>query len=87
MTNALEGDPLPGAYNIGTGVETSVNRLYGTLAEVSGKNLPPEHGPAKPGEQIRSCVDPSLAGRAMGWRPETGISEGLSRTLRFFKTV
>ncbi len=46
--------------------------------------LPPEHGPAKPGEQLRSSVDPSLAGRAMGWRPEVDLASGLGETLRFF---
>src|ERR671911_583922 len=44
---ALENDPPPGAYNIGTGIETSVNRLYELLLEISGKDLPPQHGPPK----------------------------------------
>jgi nucleoside-diphosphate-sugar epimerase len=42
------------------------------------------HGPAKAGEQLRSCVDPSRAGRVLGWRPETSLAHGLSETLRFF---
>ena len=81
---ALEDEPLPGAYNIGTGLETSVNRLYGMLQDISGKNLPPRNGPGKPGEQLRSCVDPSRAGRVFGWRPEVSLADGLRETLRFF---
>lgn len=82
---ALENELPPGAYNIGTGVETSVNELYERLRRLSGRDdLDPEHGPAKPGEQQRSCVDPSLAGRVMGWRPEVGLDAGLKETLRFF---
>ena len=81
---ALENDPPPGAYNIGTGIETSVNRLYELLQKISGKNLPPEHGPAKPGEQLRSVVDPSGAGRVFGWRSEVSLADGLGETLRFF---
>ena len=50
--------PSAGTYNLGTGVETSVNRLYELLLEISAKDLPPHHGPSKPGEQLRSCVDP-----------------------------
>ena len=73
-----------GAYNIGTGVETSVNRLYELMREISGKDLPPDHGPAKLGEQLRSCVDPSLAGRVLGWQPEVDLATGLEETLRFF---
>lgn len=81
---ALENDIPSGAYNIGTGVETSVNELYEILREGANKDLPPEHGSAKPGEQTRSCVDPSLAERALGWRPEIEISSGLKETLRYF---
>jgi UDP-glucose 4-epimerase len=81
---ALEKDPLPGAYNIGTGAETSVNRLYELLQDLSGKNLPPRIGPAKPGEQLRSSVDPSRAGRVFGWHPEMSLANGLGETLRFF---
>jgi UDP-glucose 4-epimerase len=83
---ALENDPPPGAYNIGTGIETSVNRLYELLQDISGKNLPPEHGPARPGEQLRSVIDPSRAGRVFGWRPEMSLANGLGETLRFFGT-
>ncbi len=81
---ALEGEAPNGAYNIGTGVETSVNRLYELLRKISDKDLPPEHGPGKPGEQARSSVDPSKAEKSLGWRPEVGLKEGLARTLRFF---
>jgi UDP-glucose 4-epimerase len=66
---ALENQVPSGAYNIGTGVETSVNRLYDLLLEISARDLPPQHGPSKPGEQLRSCVDPTLAGRTFDWHP------------------
>jgi UDP-glucose 4-epimerase len=83
---ALEGDaPAEGAYNVGTGIETSVNELYEILREASGRDLPPAHGGAKPGEQQRSSVDPSAAARALGWRPETDLAAGLRRTLSFFE--
>ncbi len=84
---AIEKEVPPGAYNVGTGAETSVNGLYGLLLEASGRDLPPEHSPAKPGEQFRSSVDPSLAGRILGWRPETDLTGGLEETLRFFSEV
>ncbi len=81
---ALENEVPSGAYNIGTGVETSVNHLYELLQRASGKDIPPEHGPGKRGEQLRSSVDPSRAGRVLGWRPEVDLDAGLSETLRFF---
>src|ERR687889_744970 len=40
---ALENEAPPGAYNVGTGSETSVNELYRLLLKISGKDLTPEH--------------------------------------------
>jgi UDP-glucose 4-epimerase len=84
---ALENRVPSGAYNIGTGVETSVNRLYDLLLEVSARDLPPRHGPSKPGEQLRSGVDPALARRTFGWYAQTDIHAGLEATLRSFAAL
>ena len=84
---ALENDVPSGAYNIGTGLETSVKGLYELLLEISAKDLPPRHGPSKPGEQLRSCVDPALAGRTLDWRAQTPIHAGLKETLRSFAAL
>jgi len=80
----LENEAPSGAYNIGTGVETSVNRLYELLLEIADKGLPPRHGPSKRGEQLRSCIDPTLAGRTFDWYAQTNIRVGLEETLRSF---
>jgi len=81
---AFEKDYV-GAINIGTGVETDVNRLYALLAEAAGSNQPVVHAPGKPGEQRRSCIDPSLARRVLGWEPTVGLAEGLRKTVEFFR--
>ena len=81
---ALEGDPPPGPYNIGTGVEASVAELYERMRRLSGRDLPSEHGSAKPGEQTRSSVDPTKAARELGWKPQVDLASGLERTLRYF---
>jgi UDP-glucose 4-epimerase len=81
---AFEKNGVPsGSYKVGTGSETSVNELYELLVEISGKDLGPKHGPAKVGEQLRSSVDPTLAGHLLGWRPGVGLAVGLKETLRF----
>jgi UDP-glucose 4-epimerase len=84
---ALDSDPPSGAYNIGTGIETSVNRLYELLRDISRKNVPATHGPAKPGEQLRSSIDPTRAHRVFGWYPKEELSAGLEETLRFFGAI
>jgi len=74
-----------GPLNVGTGIETDVNRLYALLAKAAGSKAPAIHAPAKPGEQKRSCVDPSAAARALGWRPTVALEDGLARTLEWFR--
>lgn len=81
---ALEGEQASGAYNIGTGVETPLNDLYERMLGLSGRDLPPERGPARPGEQARSLVDPTKAAKELGWKPEVDLAAGLEQTLRFF---
>jgi UDP-glucose 4-epimerase len=74
-----------GPLNIGTGKETDVVELYQHLAAAAGVKAPPVFGPGKPGEQRRSCLDASAAGRALGWRPEMAIADGLRETLEWFR--
>lgn len=80
---ALEAEP--GTYNIGTGVETTVNELYQGLADAAGVETPAEHGPAKPGEQRRSCLSPALAAEKLGWSPQTTLADGLAETVNWFR--
>ena len=82
---ALEREPC-GAVNIGTGIETDVNRLAALLLQVSGARSEVRHGPAKAGEQRRSVIDCRLAAQKLGWRPEVSLEEGLRRTVEFFRT-
>ncbi|HET6984759.1 MAG TPA: NAD-dependent epimerase/dehydratase family protein [Myxococcaceae bacterium] len=76
---------VQGPINIGTGIETDVNRLYALLAKAAGSARPATHAPAKPGEQMRSSVDPSLAAKVLGWRPTVALEEGLQRTVGWFR--
>jgi UDP-glucose 4-epimerase len=71
-----------GVYNIGTGVETSVRELFDLCARVAGVEVEAEPRPERSGEILRSVVDPSLAQRDLGWKPETSLEDGLAATWR-----
>jgi len=75
---------VTGAVNIGTGLETSVNRLFEELAG-SSYELKPVYAPARPGEQQRSVISPARAARELNWHSRVTLADGLSRTLAFFK--
>ncbi len=74
-----------GPINIGTGVETDINRLYTLLAQAAGVDKPAVRAPGRPGEQLRSCVDNALARKVLGWQPTVNVEEGLRRTISFFR--
>jgi UDP-glucose 4-epimerase len=80
VARALE-QAVSGSFNIGTGVETTVNELYRRLAGVAGITQPPQYGPARPGEQRRSALDNRRARSLLGWSPVTSLEDGLRRTL------
>ena len=75
----------PGAYNVGTGIECDVNELHRRLARIIGVTAEPAHGPAKPGEQRRSCLDVSLAATRLGWEPRFSLDAGLEATVAHFR--
>jgi UDP-glucose 4-epimerase len=69
-----------GVFNIGTGVETSINRLHELCRAVVGAGPPPRHDEARAGDARRSVLDVSRAERELGWRPEVGLEDGLHST-------
>jgi UDP-glucose 4-epimerase len=67
--------------NVGTGVETSVNRLYDTMAAAAGVASRAILAPARPGELQRSSLDPGRAAIHLGWKPWTSIEEGCAQVI------
>ena len=82
---AALGAKAGGAFNIGTGIESNVNRLYEVLAATAGVSGPAEHAAARAGEQRRSVIAAGRAEQELGWRPQVRLEQGLAETFRFFK--
>ena len=74
-----------GPINIGTGKETDVVTICESLREGVGSPVKAIHGPAKLGEQRRSCLMTSLARKVLGWKPEVDLKEGLQQTLAYYQ--
>ena len=75
-----------GPYNIGTGVETSVVDLGRRIASASGAEFDPEMEPPRLGEVQRISIDPSLAGRDLGWSAAYDLDSGLAITTDWFRS-
>jgi UDP-glucose 4-epimerase len=79
------GRPGGGTWNLGTGVETSVNRLFQLMAKELRFGEEPERVPLPPGEQRRSILDGNLIRRELGLPPWTPLEKGLVETAAWFK--
>lgn len=82
-TMAARSDVV-GALNIGTGHETSVNRVVESLCRAAGYTRDAERVAMPEGEVQRSCLDVSRATRALGWSPSMSLDDGLDDTYRHF---
>ena len=69
-----------GVFNVGTGVETSVNELFAATCRTAGVEADARHEPARTGDVRRSVLDVSRTERELGWRPRTSLAEGLAST-------
>ncbi|MCC6446979.1 MAG: NAD-dependent epimerase/dehydratase family protein [Armatimonadetes bacterium] len=74
-----------GIYNLGTGVETSVQQIFDTLEAILKSGLKPIYAPARLGEIQRICLTNEKAGKELGWQPAHTFSQGLEKTVAFYK--
>ena len=68
------------AFNVGTGVGTSVVELARLLQEAAHSDAQIVFAPRRPGEQQESFLDAAKARAILGWEPKVTLSEGLAKT-------
>jgi UDP-glucose 4-epimerase len=78
---------LRGGYNVGTGIETSVNALAHRLLAVTGADVNVTYAEARAGEQLRSSIDPGKLERDTAFRPATSLDDGLAKTVAWFRAT
>jgi len=80
---AMQG-PL-GTFNIGTGVETSLNQLLAAFELVVGHPVAREYALARAGEVQRIALNAEKARHELGWKPLVSLEDGLDRTLAWVR--
>lgn len=81
---ALSSD-FVGELNIGTKTEISTLEVFQKVVKEMGLQVTEEHGPERPGEQVRSSLDYSKAQAILGWQPTVNFDEGVKRTVAWYK--
>jgi UDP-glucose 4-epimerase len=72
------------AFNVGTGVETSVLELADMLRQAAGSDAAIEFAPKRPGELARSVLAPQKAADQLGWSATMPLERGLAETYAWF---
>lgn len=68
-------------FNVGTGIETSINQLYKLISKILKKDIEPIYAPPKPGDLKRSCLDIKKAKKELKWKPKYSLEEGLLKVI------
>jgi CDP-paratose 2-epimerase len=68
-------------FNIGGGAANTVSlrELIDAIARLTGSTPPLVYGPWRRGDQRWYVSNPATFARATGWRPQTGIEDGITR--------
>ncbi len=80
----LSASDSSGVFNVGTGEEISVNKLFKDIQLLLNREQSPRHINTIKGELVRSCLDATKIKRE-GWNNNYSFSEGLKETVDFFK--
>ncbi len=71
-------------YNLGNPEEHTINELAEKIKDLTGSDSQIVHRELPQDDPLRRKPDISKAKRELGWEPETGLSEGLEKTLKAF---
>ncbi len=82
---ALENEDTLGVYNIGTGRETDVNRIFALLNKEFDHTFVPKYLEAPVHEIRKSALSSEKFQKASGWQSAVSLEEGIPRVAEWFK--
>lgn len=71
-------------FQLGTGVETPVNKLVSLLKKLTGKDIETRFEPERKGEIKRNFTNPAKLLKQVGIKTETHLEKGLQKTWEWF---
>ena len=78
MEQLRDGKPM--FLNLGTGRGFSVREIIASAEKVTGKKVPVQFGPRRPGDAISLYADPSRAKQTLGWEAKHKDPESIIRS-------
>ncbi len=74
------------AVNLGTGSGHSVREVIAAAEAATGRKVPAQAAPRRPGDPPALVADPSLAAEILGWRPQHSDLDTIIRTALAWQT-
>ena len=74
-----------GVYNIGSGKEVNLNKLFELLKDIFGLKIESAYQDLKGRESKRSALSIEKIKKEFGWQPQTNLKDGLSKTIKWFQ--
>jgi len=82
----LERGRVGETYNVGSGVEKTIEEIADAVLELTGKPQSLKTiVPDRPGHDRRYLLDSSKLRRELGWEPEAGFDEGMRETVEWYR--
>jgi UDP-glucose 4-epimerase len=79
-------DPRGRIFNIGTGNQVTINRLWEAIASLSGQTkLKPSYEPARAGDILHSCAGMDFTKSELKFDPGYSLEQGLERTYQWYR--
>ncbi|MBI5416574.1 NAD-dependent epimerase/dehydratase family protein [Candidatus Poribacteria bacterium] len=72
-------------YNLGTGIGTSVNKIFEILKEILNFPHSPKYAPGRDGEIEKIYLNSNFIFEDLGWKSSVSYKNGLEKTIDYFK--
>jgi len=75
---------MPGeTYNLGGGEIATIIDMIRKIEKLAGKPAKIEYKPSRKGDQLATAADVTKLYRHLGWKPSTGLDEGLAKQIEW----
>lgn len=74
-------------FNVGSGHQTSLNKILSLLSEIIGTKIKTTYGSARQGDIRHSLADTSHTQTSLGFTPQTSFANGLRKTADWYLPV
>jgi UDP-glucuronate 4-epimerase len=74
-------------FNLGSGELTTVIEVIRKIERITGKTAVIERHPPRKGDQLATAADVGKLHRHLGWKPTTGLDEGLAKQVDWQRSL